>query len=116
MAGVGAGMGVPLSLALYRVMDAAAPGTGAALAAGKFVVDQLVGCVLWQAAYLAISEPYRAGMTRVAHGVMEQRRERRQQQRERAPAVAAVCCRDADASCRDVSAGRGIALRLRVFD
>lgn len=34
-------------------------GASLLLAAGKFTLDQVVGCVLWQAAYLTISEPYR---------------------------------------------------------
>eukprot|EP00775_Hariotina_reticulata_P009643 gene9643-9803_t len=59
MAVVGGSVGAPLSLALYRLMDAIAPGTSIVLAAGKFTLDQVIGCVLWQAAYLSISEPYR---------------------------------------------------------
>eukprot|EP00878_Enallax_costatus_P000730 GHUV01000843.1.p1 GENE.GHUV01000843.1~~GHUV01000843.1.p1 ORF type:complete len:174 (+),score=15.03 GHUV01000843.1:194-715(+) len=59
MGGVGAFVGAPLSLILYRAMDAVLPGASFLLAAGKFTLDQVVGCILWQAAYLAISEPYR---------------------------------------------------------
>jgi hypothetical protein len=40
-------------------MDALMPGASLLLAAGKFTLDQIVGCVVWQAAYMAISEPYR---------------------------------------------------------
>ncbi|KAF8060048.1 hypothetical protein HT031_004986 [Scenedesmus sp. PABB004] len=60
MGGAGAALGAPASLALYALLDAAAPGGGAALAAAKFAADQALGCLLWQATYLAVSEPYRA--------------------------------------------------------
>jgi hypothetical protein len=59
MAGVGATVAAPVGLLLYRAMDAAWPGTGLLLATGKFTLDQVVGCILWQLAYLSISEPYR---------------------------------------------------------
>jgi hypothetical protein len=59
MAVTGGSVAAPLSLALYRLMDAVAPGTSIVLAAGKFTLDQVVGCLLWQAAYMSISEPYR---------------------------------------------------------
>jgi hypothetical protein len=74
MGGVGAAIGAPLSLALYAAMNAAAPGSSAGLNAAKWVLDQAVGCVLWQAAYMAVSEPYRR--TLLAH-VATQRQQQR---------------------------------------
>lgn len=59
MFGMGAGAATPLALALWRWMDAVWPGTGLLLAAGKFTLEQVVCCALWQAAYCSISEPYR---------------------------------------------------------
>lgn len=35
------------------------PGSGVLLAAGKFTLDQVVSCVVWQAAYLSMSPMYR---------------------------------------------------------
>lgn len=75
MAAVGAFAGTPASLALYAAMDSMAPGTGMALAAAKFAVDQVVGCVLWQAAYFAISEPYRRTFTQFASAQWQQRQQ-----------------------------------------
>lgn len=60
MAAVGAGVAAPVSLLLYRAMDLAAPGTAPLLVAAKFTVEQVVGCVLWQAAYCALHDRYRA--------------------------------------------------------
>lgn len=56
MALAGAAAAAPASAALYRAMDAAWPGGGAAAAAGKFCVDQIIGCAIWQAAYCSIPE------------------------------------------------------------
>ncbi len=81
MAAVGAGLAAPAGLALYRYMDAAWPSAALAVGAGKFTLDQLVGCVIWQAAYCAIpsNDAYRAmlsglvvaGAGGVDHGVKE---------------------------------------------
>jgi len=62
MAAVGAGIAAPTGLALYRWMDAAWPSAMLAVAAGKFTLDQAVGCIIWQAAYCAIpsNSAYRA--------------------------------------------------------
>jgi hypothetical protein len=81
MAGVGACVGAPLSLALYAHMDALMPGASLLLAAGKFTLDQLVGCVVWQAAYMAISEPYRRTF-------MQFVQDKQQQQQQAALAIA----------------------------
>eukprot|EP00879_Flechtneria_rotunda_P000996 GHRR01001130.1.p1 GENE.GHRR01001130.1~~GHRR01001130.1.p1 ORF type:complete len:164 (+),score=10.13 GHRR01001130.1:275-766(+) len=62
MACCGAFVGAPLSLALYHYMDAIAPGASFLLTAGKFTLDQVVGCVAWQAAYLTISQPYKQSL------------------------------------------------------
>lgn len=59
MAVVGAGVAAPVSLLLYRAMHLLAPGTTPLLAAAKFVIDQVVGCALWQAAYCALHAGYR---------------------------------------------------------
>lgn len=37
-------------------------------AALKFMLDQIVGCVFWQAAYCSISEPYRQGLFKGPQG------------------------------------------------
>lgn len=76
MAAVGAVAGVPASLALYAAMNSVAPGTGIALAAAKFAADQVVGCVLWQAAYFAISEPYRRTFGQFASAQWQQHQQR----------------------------------------
>lgn len=65
MAGVGGSVAAPVGLVLYRWMDIAWPGSGVLLAAGKFTLDQVVGCLLWQVAYLTISEPYREAACRL---------------------------------------------------
>lgn len=83
MAGVGACVGAPLSLALYAQMDALMPGAGILLAAGKFTLDQLVGCVVWQAAYMAISEPYRRTFVQFVQD--------KQQQQQPQAALAVAC-------------------------
>lgn len=62
MAAVGGVVAAPVGLALYRWMDAVWPGSGFLMAAAKFTLDQVVGCAIWQAAYLAISEPYRQAL------------------------------------------------------
>lgn len=59
MAATGAVVAAPVGLALYRWMDLVWPGTSWLLAAGKFTLDQVVGCVIWQAAYISICESYR---------------------------------------------------------
>lgn len=76
MGAVGAFAGAPASLALYAVMDSIAPGTGLALVAAKFAADQLVGCVLWQAAYMVISEPYRRTFGAFATAQWQQHQQR----------------------------------------
>lgn len=62
MAGVGGVLAAPVGLALYRWMDVVWPGSGLVAGAAKFTADQVVGCIIWQAAYLSISEPYRAAL------------------------------------------------------
>lgn len=54
MAAAGASLAAPVGLGLYRWMDAAWPSAMLMVAAGKFTLDQVVGCVIWQAAYCAI--------------------------------------------------------------
>lgn len=76
MAAVGAFAGAPASLALYALMDSIAPGTGMALVAAKFAADQLVGCVLWQAAYMCVSEPYRTTFGAFASAQWQQHQQR----------------------------------------
>lgn len=58
----GGALAAPAGLALYRWMDAVWPGSGLIAGAAKFTADQVVGCIIWQAAYLSISEPYRAAL------------------------------------------------------
>jgi hypothetical protein len=84
MAGVGACVGAPLSLALYAHMDALMPGASLLLAAGKFTLDQIVGCVVWQAAYMAISEPYRRTFVQFLQA-------QQQQQQQQQPALTVAC-------------------------
>lgn len=62
MAGVGGVVAAPVGLFLYRWMDAVWPGAGLIAGAAKFTADQVVGCIIWQAAYLTISESYRAAL------------------------------------------------------
>jgi len=61
MLAVGAALAGPAGLLIFRLCDAAAApaAAGAALAAGKFAADQVVGCAIWQAAYCAICPWYR---------------------------------------------------------
>lgn len=59
MAVVGGALAAPLGLGLYRWMDAVWPAAGFLVASCKFTLDQVVGCMLWQAAYLTISPHYR---------------------------------------------------------
>lgn len=54
MAAAGAVVAAPTSLLMYHWMDAAWPSAMLMVAAGKFTLDQVVGCVLWQAAYCSI--------------------------------------------------------------
>jgi hypothetical protein len=54
MAAAGAAVAAPVGLGLYRWMDAAWPSAMFLVAAGKFTLDQVVGCAIWQAAYCAI--------------------------------------------------------------
>ncbi|GBF92124.1 hypothetical protein Rsub_04471 [Raphidocelis subcapitata] len=54
MAAAGAALAAPVGLGLYRAMDAAWPSVAFAVAAGKFTLDQVVGCAIWQAAYCAL--------------------------------------------------------------
>ena len=71
---VGAALAGPLGVWLCRLCDAAAApsavGAPAALAAGKFVADQAVGCVVWQAAYCAICPWYREMLVGVGRRVV----------------------------------------------
>lgn len=88
MAGVGACVGAPMSLVLYAQMDALLPGTSLLLVAGKFTFDQIVGCVLWQAAYMSISEPYRRTFVQF---VQSQQQQQQQQNRAAALPISATC-------------------------
>lgn len=54
MAAAGAAVAAPVGLGLYRWMDAAWPSAALAVATGKFTLDQIVGCAIWQAAYCSI--------------------------------------------------------------
>lgn len=64
MALVGATVAAPVGLGFLRWLDlavfSAGPNSAFALTA-KFILDQVLGCLIWQAAYLSISEPYRQG-------------------------------------------------------
>lgn len=77
MAAVGGAVGAPVSVALYAWMDTISPGTGMAVMAAKFAVDQVVGCVLWQAAYMCISEPYRRTFSQFAADKWQQQQQQR---------------------------------------
>jgi hypothetical protein len=73
MAAAGAAVAAPLGLGLYRWMDAVWPSAALAVAAGKFTLDQIVGCFIWQAAYCSLpgNDWYRdmlAGLARGAAG------------------------------------------------
>ena len=62
MGAAGALVAAPLCLAFLRWMDVAIyssnPNTALALSV-KFVSDQVVGCLLWQLAFLSLNSPYR---------------------------------------------------------
>jgi hypothetical protein len=58
-------------------MDSMAPGTGMVLMAAKFAADQVVGCVLWQSAYMCISEPYRRTFSQFASAQWQQHQQQR---------------------------------------
>jgi hypothetical protein len=64
MALVGASVAAPIGLGLLRVLDISLfscnPHTAFALSS-KFLLDQVLGCLIWQAAYISISESYRRG-------------------------------------------------------
>lgn len=77
MGAVGAVVGAPTSVALYALMDSMAPGTGVAVVAAKFAIDQLVGCVLWQAAYMCVNERYRRTFGEFAVGQWQQHQQQR---------------------------------------
>jgi len=70
MAAAGAWLAAPVGLGLYRWMDAAWPSTMFAVAAGKFTLDQVVGCMLWQVSYCALpgNEWYREMLGGLARG------------------------------------------------
>jgi hypothetical protein len=74
MAAAGAAAAAPAGLLLCQWMDAVWPSPLLLAAAGKFTIDQVVGCALWQAFYCAIpgNEGYRdalaAGLQRAAAG------------------------------------------------
>ena len=66
MAAAGAAFAAPAGVRLCAAMDAWWPAASAgarapALATGKFVLDQAVGCAIWQAAYCSLpgNEAYR---------------------------------------------------------
>lgn len=48
MAAAGAAVAAPVGIGMYAWMDAAWPSSAAAVAAGKFTLDQIVGCAIWQ--------------------------------------------------------------------
>eukprot|EP00200_Dunaliella_tertiolecta_P004753 CAMPEP_0202354310 /NCGR_PEP_ID=MMETSP1126-20121109/9688_1 /ASSEMBLY_ACC=CAM_ASM_000457 /TAXON_ID=3047 /ORGANISM="Dunaliella tertiolecta, Strain CCMP1320" /LENGTH=184 /DNA_ID=CAMNT_0048946765 /DNA_START=24 /DNA_END=579 /DNA_ORIENTATION=+ len=61
MGALGAAFAGPIGLWFFRWMNANLLTQGpAGLAMGvKLVLDQVLGCILWQAAFLSIHEPYR---------------------------------------------------------
>ncbi|KIZ00919.1 hypothetical protein MNEG_7044 [Monoraphidium neglectum] len=68
MAAAGAAVAAPVGIGMYAWMDAAWPSSAAAVAAGKFTLDQIVGCAIWQAAYCSLpgNEWYRDMLTGAA--------------------------------------------------
>ena len=64
MALVGASVAAPIGLGFLRLLDLSLfscnPHTAFALSS-KFFLDQVLGCLIWQAAYICISESYRQG-------------------------------------------------------
>jgi hypothetical protein len=62
---LGAAVAAPLGLAFLRYLDGvimpAAPTSAAALGI-KLTLDQVLGCALWQCAFLAVHEPYRLAL------------------------------------------------------
>lgn len=62
---IGAAVAAPVGLAFLRYLDGvimpAAPNSAAALGI-KLTLDQVLGCALWQCAFLAVHEPYRLAL------------------------------------------------------
>lgn len=65
MALLGAAVAAPVGLAFLRYLDGiimpATPTSAAALSI-KLTLDQVLGCALWQCAFLAVHEPYRLAL------------------------------------------------------
>lgn len=75
MAGLGLCLAGPAGLAFMRWMDfTILPGHphSPVTIAVKFVLDQVWGCVLWQASYLSISKPYRQAAFEYCSSLAEQ--------------------------------------------
>lgn len=71
MGAAGALVAAPVCLAFLRWMDTAvyAANPNAPLAVGvKFISDQIVGCILWQLAFLSIHPPYRQSALQLVRG------------------------------------------------
>lgn len=65
MGALGAAVAAPIGLAFLRYLDGvilpATPSSAAALSI-KLTLDQVLGCALWQCAFLAVHEPYRQAL------------------------------------------------------
>jgi hypothetical protein len=65
MGALGAAVAAPIGLVFLRYLDGvilpATPHSPAALGI-KLTMDQVLGCALWQCAFLAVHEPYRAAL------------------------------------------------------
>lgn len=68
MAAVGATLAAPIGLAFLRWLDVVLPSSPLAL---KLALGEVLGCALWQAAYIAISPPYRQGAIKLAKGAQQ---------------------------------------------
>ncbi|KAL6761778.1 hypothetical protein V8C86DRAFT_2527944 [Haematococcus lacustris] len=64
MLGVGALVAAPLGLGLFRTMFPASA-TSSGPWAKYVLLDQVLGCIIWQVAYMAIHPPYRAAAQRL---------------------------------------------------
>lgn len=91
MALVGGVLAAPVLLGFMRGLDstvfAANPNSPVAHTL-KFVLDQIVGCVIWQAAYCTIHPPYKRGLVQFFNSTMQGQTERVRRRLHVAPAAA----------------------------
>jgi len=66
MLAVGALVAGPLGLAVLQL-----PGSSGAAIGAKVTLDQVLGCLIWQATYITIDPEYRAGAEKLARTVQD---------------------------------------------